>query len=553
MTELPSRPKTDDDLRTFLQEALGIETPTAPLLEDHHAPFDYLRAAFFEDAEPRDLLVWANRGGGKTFYAAVATALDLAFKPGVQIRILAGSLEQAKRMHAHLRDLFDRPALRPLVDGRITERRLRLVNASACELLAQSQTSVRGTRVQKIRCDEVELFDPDVWSAAQLATRSKRCGTDDDPVLVRGSIEALSTMHVPFGLMADLVKNAANRRIFKWGVVDVLGPCGPEHACLPRTPCAALSPEGREHAGNVQEPGSAEQRIGRSDPAASDPQVPDASPSDRSSAALSSAVHSPAAPRSADPSAPCPLWSDCAGRAKRRAEDNPPGHLPVADAIAQKARVSEATWRSEMLCLEPRRSDCVLPEFDPRVHVFTDADDRHAVTPGALWLAGMDFGIRSPTVILWGTRQADVLRIRAERCVAGERLEQHIRALARGPWPCPAWIGADPAGHQTNDQSAASNIELMRKAGLTLRTRPMQLAPSLELLRRRLAPAAGEPTLYIHERCAVLIESLTRYHYPPHDPYSTTPVKDGSDHAVDALRYLIINLDAGYKTTVYHQ
>ena len=43
---------------------------------------------------------------------------------------------------------------------------------SPAGVLAQSQRSVRGLRVQKLRCDEVELFDPAVWEAAQLTTRS---------------------------------------------------------------------------------------------------------------------------------------------------------------------------------------------------------------------------------------------------------------------------------------------------------------------------------------------------------------------------------------------
>lgn len=45
-----------------------------------------------------DCVVWAARGTGKTFLGAVATLLDLVFKPGVQIKILGGSLEQSRRM-----------------------------------------------------------------------------------------------------------------------------------------------------------------------------------------------------------------------------------------------------------------------------------------------------------------------------------------------------------------------------------------------------------------------------------------------------------------------
>ena len=54
-----------------------------PLIPDHAAPFDYLCHAFFEGARPArpgcatspDCIVWANRGGGKTYLAAVASLL----------------------------------------------------------------------------------------------------------------------------------------------------------------------------------------------------------------------------------------------------------------------------------------------------------------------------------------------------------------------------------------------------------------------------------------------------------------------------------------------
>lgn len=60
----------------------------------------------------------------------------------------------------------------------------------------------------------------------------------------------------------------------------------------------------------------------------------------------------------------------------------------------------------------------------------------------------------------------------------------------------------------------------------------------------RLRPAAGSsPRLFVHARCEHLIESLEKHHYPADQPESMTPVKDGSDHACDALRYLVQNLD----------
>lgn len=463
-------PSGADALHDWLREHLALTIPREPILDGHTAPFEYLCHSFFEDSQPRDALVWANRGGGKTFLGALATALDLAFKPGIEIRILAGSLEQAGRMHEHLRNFFTREPFAKLVDGKMTEKRLRLVTGSRVELLAASQASVRGTRVQKLRCDEVDLFDPKLWEAAQLVTRSAQCGQ----VLVPGSVECLSTMHQPFGMMSRLVKEAetGSRRLFHWGIVDVLERCGDAYAC------------------------------------------------------------------STDESE-CDLLPECAGSAKTRAE---PGHITVGDAVAMKRRVALPVWNAEMLSLEPRRSDCVFPEFDPEVHVV--AQDPPLEDRGLL-VGGMDFGFRAPTVILWGQlTKAGELVIVAERVQRETVLAHHARAILEGPLAVPAWIGVDPAGRQRSDQTGQSNIQILTSNGLHVRARPSRIAEGIALVSARLKPAAGEPTLRVHARCEHLIEALRQYHYPPEQPGSMEPVKDGPDHAVDALRYLIVNLDS---------
>jgi len=490
------RPRTPAELHAWLRDELELIFPTSALLEGHAAPFDYLQHAFFDGGVPDgsgglpvvrpdspDCVVWANRGGGKTFLAAVATLLDMVFKPTIEIRVLGGSLEQAGRLHAHLRTLFETPALAELVEGRVTERRMRLTNRSNVELLAQSQRSVRGTRVQKLRCDELELFDPEVWEAAQLTTRSKRCGD----VWVPGTIECLSTMHVPYGLMYRLVREAGetapdsgNRRtLFKWGVVDVLGACSDAHECDS-----------------------------------------------------------------------CALHDECQGRAKQRdAAGAPPGHIPVEDALTLKGRVGEATWAAEMLGTRPKRGDCVLPEFDTGVHV---VDALPSDQDGWAWIGGMDFGIRAPTVMLWAALDREgLVRVAHERVVAGAVLASHIDAIRSGGGaglPEPAWVGVDPAGRQRSDQTGLSPVQAMRKAGLSVRDRRLGVIAGLDLLRARLRPADGPPRLYVHRSCATLIESLERYRYPSDRPESLEPIKDGSDHAVDALRYMIQNLDAKYRT-----
>lgn len=513
-------PRDPARLHALLARDFGIDVPTTPLIAGHASCFDYLVHAFFEeeswvrfpagwrrvdgadDGAPsgeaeaagtgielaattprtRDCVVWANRGGGKTYLGAIATMLDLVFKPGIEVRILGGSLEQSKRMHAHLATLFRHDALAPLLDGRITQTRVRLRNGSACEVLAQSQTSVRGTRVQKLRCDEVELFDPEVWEAAQLTTRSKRCGE----VSVRGAIECLSTMHIPHGIMFRIVKEASGgrRRLFKWGVVDVLGVCDDTHRCT-----------------------------------------------DEHGEAL------------------CPLYEDCAGRAKARdAAGASPGHVPIDDAIDLRGRVALSTWQSEMLCLRPSRGDSVYPEFDHREHVVRELPTDRG---GWTWVAGMDFGFRAPTVVLRaGVDREGVLWVVDEHVRSERVLDEHIDAIrSEERFPSPTWVGVDPAGRQRNDQTGMSNVQRLRRAGLVVRDRAMGIGAGILLVRARLAPATGGSRLRIHERCAHLIECMERYHYPRDNPESLTPEKDGSDHAADALRYMVQNLDCPLRSS----
>jgi hypothetical protein len=462
------KPQTPAALHGWLRAVLGIHVPRHPRCSDHVTPMHYLEHVFFE--RPGDVLVWASRGGGKTFYGAVATLLDLLFKPGIEVRILGGSLEQSSKMYEHLRWMLEKPALREQVKGKITQRGVTLLNGSRVELLAQSERSVRGQRVQKLRCDEVELFDPDVWRAAHFVTRSAVLGGQQ----VRGAIEAASTMHRPFGLMQELVREAqqgGSWRLMQWCVLDVMQRCEMEQACES-----------------------------------------------------------------------CSLLEACGSRARRWRH----GFMAAADVLAQFERSSDEAFAAEMLCREPSRSDAVLPEFSPAVHVMELEADA-----GLMWVAGMDFGVRSPLVMLWGqTREVDGgtrLEVIDEYVATDRSLDEHLARIADRPWPRPTWIGVDPAGNARSLQTGRSDVAALKAAGYSVRTRPTRIRDGIEHLKRRLRPHddAAQRLLVIHPRCTKLIESLRAYHYDPQNPQCDEPVKDGSDHAVDALRYLVMNLETG--------
>jgi len=225
----PARPRDPGELCRFVRDYFGVGVPSVRLCPGHQSPLDYLCGSFFDQS---DMIVWANRGGGKTLMAAVATLLDAIFRSPAKIRVLGGSFDQSDRLAEYIKMILE--AQPNLVRGRMTRERVRLVGGSEIRMLAQSQRAVRGQHVQKIRCDEVDLFDGDVWQAVQFSTNSA------GPT--RGSIEVLSTLHRPGGLMEELVRRAqagpapvppwqAGFRLVRWCLWEVIERCPPHRRC----------------------------------------------------------------------------------------------------------------------------------------------------------------------------------------------------------------------------------------------------------------------------------------------------------------------------------
>ncbi|OHB58406.1 MAG: hypothetical protein A2173_08830 [Planctomycetes bacterium RBG_13_44_8b] len=224
-------PKNRTDLKNYLKVFLNLNISDTKICPEHNTPMDYLWHCYTEpgakatgENKTGDCIVWANRGGGKTLIAAVATLLDCIFKPGCKVRILAGSELQAQRMYDYLLG-FLRNGFEGFLAEPVRKNKCTFSNGSDVEVLTQSHSSVRGSHINKLRCDEVELFDPQILEAAKFVTKS----TDK----ITGAMESLSTMHQPFGIMHDLVAKAqsAGTPIFKWCVWEVIENCPPERSC----------------------------------------------------------------------------------------------------------------------------------------------------------------------------------------------------------------------------------------------------------------------------------------------------------------------------------
>ena len=451
------RPRSEAELGAYVQAFLGLQVPSVRICEGHDSPLDYLAFATLHQQESRgDRVVWANRGGGKTQLAAVASLLDCVFLPDCAVRILGGSEEQSQRMYGYLKGSLELGFARYL-GAKVTARGCEFRNGSDVQVLAQSHRSVRGHHVQRLRCDEVELFDPEVWQAAQLITQS-RSG-------IPARLEALSTMHRPAGLMHEIITGAADSGIrkFQWCLWEVIQRC-----------------------------------VGRS-------------------------------------CSQCCLWEDCRGRAQQGR-----GYYAIDDAIAQKRRASEFTWRAEMLCRTPQLHDVVFAEFDPAVHVRPMSYD-----PNLPLYRTIDFGFSNPLACLFIQVDADDnVRVIDEHLKSHTTLAEHARLIkARYPHPVEATY-CDPAGRSRQEITGTAATQELAALGMPTRSRPSRILEGVGLIRDFLAPADGPPRLYVAGRCEQLIRALQalRYARESGGVLSELPEKDGvHDHVVDALRYFFVN------------
>jgi len=532
-----ARPRSREALWQFVRSVYGLKVPRRAVCPGHVAPMEYLARAVLEPG--RDLVVWASRGGAKTELGSVATHLDALLRPGCQVRILGGSLEQAEKMYEYLSRKWE-GLFAALLAREPTARRTELVNGSVIEVLTQSPRSVRGQRVHRLRCDEVDEFTAPVWQAAQFVTQS---GPGRDGGLIAAQMEVFSTMHRPAGPMAALVDRlsesprgdeagagpdgpAAGPRLLRWCVWETIERCPPERSC-----------------------------------------------------------------------SRCPLWTDCEGRA-REAE----GYFAIDDAIAQRTRSSRQAWEAEMLCLRPRADRLVFAEFEPGRHVAPVGYDA-----GLPLYRAIDFGYANPFVCLWvqmagepgpagggdapgrcssrGREPAVMpragqdltspnvtatlrsrldgrgletrgdtdlsgvqLRVLAEYVARERPIAEHAREMAaRDPGPVLATY-ADPAGWQRSDVTGTGPCTELGRMGLRVRTPHAGVLEGVELVRRLLKDRpGGRPGLVVDPSCRWLVRAFQEYHWdrPADEPRSERPAKDGADHPLDALRYLVTGLFLG--------
>ena len=194
------------------------------------------------------------------------------------------------------------------------------------------------------------------------------------------------------------------------------------------------------------------------------------------------------------------------------------------------------------------------------VHVVEDFDDTRAVE----WFAALDYGFAHYTVCLLGCRDGDgnifVVDEHAERLWLPQRHASAIKAMlarheVRGVGgevrgrkleilDLRRFVaGADVFSRQSDGTTIAAQYA---KLGITLRCANTDRINGWAEVLQRFGDVDGgvRPTLFIHRRCARLIETLPTLQHDPNRPEDVLKVDAdedgvGGDDTADTLRYLV--------------
>lgn len=202
-------PQDDDELWWYIKTVWGMTIPRVAICKHHVAPFNALADAYFGRYP---VTMWkASRGfGGKSTLMGTLSVIEAATL-GAQITILGGSAAQSQRVHEVTHEAWYSPlAPKQLLSSDPTRFSTRLTNGAWIVALMASQKSVRGPHPQRLRLDEVDEMDLELFEAAQ--------GQPMDGRGLTGQTVISSTHQYPDGTMTELLKRAAEKGwpVYEW-------------------------------------------------------------------------------------------------------------------------------------------------------------------------------------------------------------------------------------------------------------------------------------------------------------------------------------------------
>ncbi len=218
-------------------------------------------------------------------------------------------------------------------------------------------------------------------------------------------------------------------------------------------------------------------------------------------------------------------------------------YLSRTDIEEARRTVSEPVFMQEYGADFTLSSGQVYKEFDEKRHVIPA--NELSIHPDWPRFRSIDFGYENPFVCLYiAVDPDDRVIIYDEYYQQHRTVEQHANFLNETGDPSLPH-GAGNFEYTTCDPSGASaRATLLENKIPTVAVRS-NILHGLEIVRQQLKVRDdGSPGLYVSSRCPNIIKEFNLYSYPE-SADSEEPVKE-YDHAMDAVRYFIVNWRRGY-------
>jgi len=315
---------------------------------------------------------------------------------------------------------------------------------------------------------------------------------------IKASIGMTSTHHKRFGIMTGLLKNAAERgiKVYKWCIFEVMKRCR-KKSC---NACKKIVKMGAD--GEIVS------------------------------------------------------WRDiCKGKARRSR-----GYYEIDGVIRKFKMLPLDEFKTVWLCNRVSLSGYTFPAFNERIHKSKTAEfdpTWNLQTPAyRFW----DFGWSGATCVEYAQRHpvTGQLRFFDESWFTFTKIEDVADVVNAKPYiPAGGWIDVgDIAGKQTHEVIGESDVTMLRKKGVRIRTpRKNPIPHGLMLMNAALEDLVeDEPKVLVHPRCKHLLGYLqeTRYPVDPEGrPTSEVPLKNKEIHAGDATRYGFEFLDSGNASAAF--
>lgn len=165
-------------------------------------------------------ILWANRSGSKTYFAALITWLMSSHYEMLETNILGGSENQSSKAYDAIRDFWQLSNLdSELLQGAMLSTQSKWKNGSKVSILTASSKSVRGPHPQCLVLDEVDEMDFDIYEAAISQPQTKHG--------IPAQIGIYSTNHNESGTMDKVLQSIreGGYSLYKYCIWECIMPC----------------------------------------------------------------------------------------------------------------------------------------------------------------------------------------------------------------------------------------------------------------------------------------------------------------------------------------